>query len=71
MMKYCSTDKVYVKQSFQQAYIQIHYPQLSCPNPRILHVFLYVQVLALIAERRYICMKNKIYHHRLLCKGGL
>ena len=32
---------------------------MLCPNPRILHVPLYIQVLALIVWGRYICMKKE------------
>ena len=49
----------------------MYYPKLLCPNTRILHVALDVQVLVLIAWGRYICMKKKTHHHHLLCKGLL
>ena len=77
MMKYCSTDKAYVQYTketclfCQKAYVQIYYPHLFCSNPGMLHVPLDVQVLVLIAWGRYICMKKKTQHHRLLCKGCL
>ena len=49
-------------------YIQICYFQLLCPNPKMLHVPLDVQVLVLIAWGRYICVKMKTHHHHLFCK---
>ena len=51
-----------------KANIKIHYPQLFCSNLSILHFPLDVQVLVLIAWCRYICIKKKTHHHRLLCK---
>ena len=75
MMEYCSTDKAYIKKGnlsqCQKAYMQIYYPQFSCQNPRMLHVPLDVQLLVLIVWGRFISMKNKTHHHRLLCKSRL
>ena len=36
---------------------------MLCPNPKMMHVPLNVQVLVLIAWGRYICMKKKTHHH--------
>ena len=57
----------FVKKTYMQRYCH----QLLCQNPRMLHVFLDVQVLVLIAWGFYICMKRKTHHHHLLCKGRL
>ena len=48
-----------------------YYLQLLCLNPKLLHVLINAQVLALIAWSRYICIKKKTHHHHLLCKCHL
>ena len=40
--------------------MQIHYPQLLCPNPRMMHVPLDVQVLVLIVRVDILVRKRKL-----------
>lgn len=40
--------------------IKTYYPQLLCPNTKMLHIPIDDQILVLIAFSRYICLKKKL-----------